>query len=250
MKIHTFGNIDNPKMLLIHGALTPWQIWNEQIEFFGKEYYVIVPSLDAHTIESPSEFNSIKEEAEKIEHYCSANSINNFDVVCGISLGGAIANVLWGNQKVKINKLILDGAPLSPTPKIMQKFMIKSYLNIIHSSKTRNPKIIKSFKKSFLPEKHLENYLKIADNMNDSSIEKLVKSVSESKLCTTAPQDTKIFYMHGTKANETISKKSAKLVKKYYPNTTTFCFKGCVHCYKICFEPLQWREIVSEFLQS
>ena len=45
-------------------------------------------------------------------------------------------------------------------------------------------------------------------------------------------------------------KKSVKLIKKYYPNTTVFCWKGCAHCYKISFEPLQWTEVVNNFLNN
>ena len=51
MNFHTFGSKDAPKMILIHGGLTPWQIWNEQIEHFSKKYYVIVVALNAHVEE-------------------------------------------------------------------------------------------------------------------------------------------------------------------------------------------------------
>lgn len=250
MKIHTFGTFTNPKMLLIHGALTPWQIWNEQIEFFSKNYYIIVPALDAHTEEAPSEFISIEEEAKKIESYLIENAIDRVDVVCAFSMGGAIANILWGNQKIKIETLVLDSAVLVPTPNFIQKMMISSYNSIIHNSRSRNPKTLKSFKESFLPEKHLESYLKIADNMSDSSIKNMIKSVSSSSLSTTAPQKTKILFMYGTKLNEYIAKKSVKLIKKYYPDTTVFCWKGYAHCYKISFEPLQWTEVVNKFLNN
>ena len=34
MIIHEFINNKKPVMVLIHGVLTPWQIWKPQIEFF------------------------------------------------------------------------------------------------------------------------------------------------------------------------------------------------------------------------
>lgn len=34
MIIHKFGNLRSPVMMLIHGVLTPWQIWREQVEYF------------------------------------------------------------------------------------------------------------------------------------------------------------------------------------------------------------------------
>ena len=50
MIFHTFGDDHNPAILLIHGVLTPWQIWEDAIRQFSKESCVIVPALDAHTI--------------------------------------------------------------------------------------------------------------------------------------------------------------------------------------------------------
>ncbi len=32
MRVHGFVNGNKPVMVLIHGVLTPWQIWNSQID--------------------------------------------------------------------------------------------------------------------------------------------------------------------------------------------------------------------------
>ena len=69
MEFHTFGNKGNHLAVLIHGVLTPWQIWERTAERLSKEYYVIVPELDAHTENEPSSFNSIEDEAAKIKNY-------------------------------------------------------------------------------------------------------------------------------------------------------------------------------------
>lgn len=250
MQFNTFGSITNPKMLLLHGALTPWQIWEEQIDCFKNDYYIIVPALDAHTQDEASEFISIQDEAKKLEEYCSKNSITEFDVVCGISMGATIANILWGNQNIKIKKLVLDGAELTPTPLFLQKLFTKSYIDIIAKSKKREPKTLESFKKTFLPEKHLEAYLKMADNFSNTSIENMNKSVGNSRLCTNAPKSTKLLFIYGTAMNEYISKKSAKLVAKHYPNAKMLCLKGCTHCEYICFKPHKWTELVKPFIEE
>ena len=48
MIFHTYGDKGNKAVVLIHGMLTPWQIWNTAAERFSKDHYVIVPELDAH----------------------------------------------------------------------------------------------------------------------------------------------------------------------------------------------------------
>ena len=51
MIFHTFGDPSAKPVVLIHGMLNPWQLWKDAAEHFSKEYYVVVPELDAHTEE-------------------------------------------------------------------------------------------------------------------------------------------------------------------------------------------------------
>jgi len=175
-------------------------------------------------------------------------NINTIDVLCGLSLGGVIAQEIWKNQKLSVRNMVLDGAPLVPFPKIMEGIMTNSYLNIIHKSKIRDTKTLESFKREFLPERYLESYLKIADNMSDESIKNIVHAANKGNLCTTVKNSSKILFLYGTKGNEILSKKAAKCMRKAYPETEVICFKGDTHCYKAIYEPQKWIEVVEQFL--
>ena len=249
MKFNVFGNIENPKMILIHGVLTPWQIWTPQIEFFSKNYYIIVPTLDAHE-EIASEFVSIQEEAQKIEQYYFTKFGKEQVVVCGMSMGGAIAHYIWKDGKLNILNLILDGAPLVPYGKFIKNIMIKNYLDIVHKSKIRDEKTIENFKKHFLPKKYLDDYLKFIDCMSDVSVKNIINSVSKSSLIVNdVSLNSRILYMHGTYMNEFLSKKSAKIITKYYPNTTLMKYQGA-HVNLLVHYPLEWNKIVDNFLNK
>lgn len=251
MQFHVFGDAEKPKILLIHGVLTPWQVWNEHIEYYSKNYFVIVPALDAHTEEQPSEFISIEQEAEQIEHYLLQNKLDSVYAVCGCSMGGAIASLMWKNGRIKIQNLIMDGAPLVPAGSLLTNIMTNNYLNIIHKSKERDTKTLENFKKVFLPEKYLYSYLKIADNMSDSSMSNIIRSVCANRLPTNIRDSgTKILYIHGTKLNESLSKKSAKLLRKYYPNIKIICKKGAAHCETAIYQTHKWLETVDKFLSE
>ena len=126
--------------------------------------------------------------------------------------------------------------------------MTKNYINLIHKSKKRDPKVIASFKKNFLPEKYLNSYLKIADFMSDTSMANIVKAADTGNLCTTVDNKSKILFLHGTKGNEILSKSVGKLIKKAYPETEVVCFKGDIHCYKAIYEPEKWVAVVKEFI--
>lgn len=248
MKLHEFGNVNAPTMVLIHGVLTPWQIWDAQIRSFEKDYHIFVVALSAHTEEEASEFISLEAEVSDIITALQAHDVTEIHALCGLSLGGVIAHEIWKSTRLPIKHLVLDGAPLVPFPFGSSGFMTKNYINLIHKSKKRDPKVIASFKKNFLPEKYLDSYLKIADFMSDTSMANIVKAADTGNLCTTVDNKSKILFLHGTKGNEILSKNVGKLIKKAYPETEVVCFKGDIHCYKAIYEPEKWVAVVKEFI--
>lgn len=251
MNFHVYSKSDTPKILLIHGVLTPWQVWEEQIKHFRHKYHVTVVALDAHEEDNQSEFLSIEQQASQIEKYCLENYSGEIFAVCGISMGGAIASVLWRNGVVKIKNLIMDSAPLIPMGKIAAKIMTNNYISIIRKSKKREPKTLKNFSKYFLPEKYLDTFLKIADNMSETSIKNMIYSVSTNELCKGIPHgETKILYMHGTRGTELFQMRCAALLKKNYPETRVICFRKTSHCEAAIFKPQKWLEVVERFLEE
>lgn len=250
MRIHEFGEKGNPVMVLVHGVLTPWQIWMPQVEAFREKYNVYVVALNAHTQEEASEFISLVAEAQEIVKNLTEQGVERIDVLCGLSLGGVISHEIWKNGRLPVRHLVMDGAPLVPFGKLLESIMTNNYLSIIHKSKTRDPKVIESFKKQFLPEKYLESYLKIADFMSDASVKNIVHAASTGNLCKDVDNKSKILFLHGTKGNEVLSKKVGKLFKKHYPETQVICFKGDAHCYKAIYEPQEWIAVVSKFLED
>lgn len=249
MNFHSFGNENRPAILLIHGVLTPWQVWEEQIDHFKDNYHVIVPALDAHEEERASDFISIQDEAEKIENYVLDELGGSVFAICGISMGAVITNLIWQNGVIDVEKFVLDGAPLIPCGGLPKRIMCSNYITIIRKSKKRDPKVIESFKKQFLPEEYLDSYLKIADNMNEDSIKNIINSVFAGSLCTTIDEDGgRLMFMHGTKGNEMLAAKSARLMLKSYPKMTEKCFKGYAHCEAAIYKTQEWLETVNDFI--
>ena len=48
MDILEFGNKEKEKIILIHGFQLIWQYWEKHIEYFKKDYHVIVPIITGH----------------------------------------------------------------------------------------------------------------------------------------------------------------------------------------------------------
>ena len=252
MKFHEFGDKNNKPMILIHGVLTPWQIWQPQAEYFKQNYFVAVPALDAHIEEEASEFLSIDDEAAKIEAYVKENFGGRVYALCGLSMGGKIANRIFERRNISIDNLVLDGAPLVKGSFIAKKFMTMSYISIIHKSKQRDKKTLENFKKDFLPEKYIESFLKFADTMSDSSIENMISGVCDIGLSGHDNKNgTKILFMHGTKGNEVYSVKAAgKMSELYKGSVAVKQFDGCKHCEIAVYEPEKWCGTVDSFLKG
>ncbi len=251
MKFHTFGRNKNKAVLLIHGVLCPWQIWQPMIDFLQDKYYVIVPALDGHTEDEPTEFISVEREAEQIEKYVCENYSDRLYAICGLSMGATVSAIIFRNNVLKAEKLILDGAPLSPANKLIMSYTAGFYKKIIRGSRARDKKTMENCKKFFLPEKYHESYLKIADNMSESSLKNIIYSVfSNSFEPVPNINNTKILFLHGTAPNEMISKKSAQLIKEAYPDTRVICCKGAAHAQICIYEPEKWIDYVGGFINE
>ena len=248
MIFHTFGNAESKVIMLIHGMLTPWQIWEDAVSVLTKEYYVVVPELDAHTEDKTSRFSSVQNEAEQIRDYIIQNFRGKLYAICGLSMGGRIAATVAGMDGISISKLVLDGAPLKKLPKILTGFMKKSYISIIEKSKKRDPKVIENCKKDFLPERYHDYFFKIADNIEAESINIILDSVFSDFQYKTYDSSMKILFMHGTKGNESVSRKSAVKMKEANPQTVIRCLDGYAHAQLACFEPENWIKEIMQFL--
>ena len=157
-------------------------------------------------------------------------------MICGLSMGGRIAATLAGMQNISTEYLVLDGAPLLPMPKIMIRFMMGSYIKIIQKSRKRDPKVLESFKKDFLPERYLDDFLKLADYMDEQSIKNILSSVFSAFEFKRYEDSCKILFMHGTKGNESVSKKAAIKMKEVNPQTQIRCYNGYAHAQLLSFE--------------
>lgn len=48
MEILEFGNKEKQKIILIHGFQSPYQLWEDYIKYYEKDYHIIVPILQGH----------------------------------------------------------------------------------------------------------------------------------------------------------------------------------------------------------
>ena len=238
MEILEYGNKEKEKIILIHGFESPYQIWEEYIEYYKMDYHILVPILPGHNPNEKEEFNSFQETAQKIEEYYISRYGNHVYAIYGMSMGGVLASQLWQNKNLNINYLVLESSPLLSYNQLMTKFLTNQYLMLTHKTKQRDKKVINQAVNSIISEDKLDEFLEMIDNMSDATIKNYVQEIGDYKL----PNDidtpnTKIYYYHGTKINELLAKKTAKYISKHYPNSKVICLKGKGHCEDSLLKP-------------
>ena len=247
MMFHTYGDKNNKAVVLLHGMLTPYQIWNRAAKVYESSHYVIVPELDGHTEDEMSTSISVEDEVRKLEEYIQKELNGEVYLLAGLSMGGRIASELAKSTGIKIENLVIDGAPLMKVNGLLKGIMKNNYKSILSKSRARDPKTKASFEKDFLPEEYWETFLKIADNMNPQTIDNIIDSVFTPFGFEKYPEGMRILFMHGTKGNESVAQKGALKMKELNPNMEIKCFDDMAHAELACFKPHLWIREVREF---
>jgi len=244
METLEFGNKENKKIILIHGFQSPYQVWDEYIEYYKSDYHIIVPILPGHNPKKKEEFIFFKECAKEIEDYYISNYGNDVYAIFGMSMGGVLTATIWENKRLNIEKVIFDGSPLVLINSFIKKFMLRFYIDITHKSKQREQRTLEQAVNNIITKDKLKYLLKVLDNMSDTIITNYINDIGKFKLAENIDtKNTKVYYYHGTKTNEMLAKKTAKYIKKYYPNSNIICFNGKGHCENSLLNP---NEMIKE----
>lgn len=205
--------------------------------------------MPGHNPEQKDDFISFSDTAKELEDYYISRYGKNLYAVFGMSMGGVLAATIWQNKRLNIEKVIFDGSPLVSVNNVIRKMMIGFYMNVTHKTKQRDPKTLKQAL-NIAPEEYFDAFLQVLDNMSDTTIVNCINSVGDFRLSgDIGTKDTKIYFYHGTAANEMLAKKTAKYLSKNYPGTAIKCFKGKAHCENSLFYPeLMIQELDSVLL--
>ncbi len=238
MRILEFGNVENPKIILIHGFQCPYQVWNEYIAHYIDRFHMIVPVMTGHNPDEKEEFTSFEKCAEYFEEYYTSRYGNDVYAIYGMSMGGVFACHLWQSEILNIKKLIIESSPLLKYNKLLAFIMGKTYLMLTHKTQQRDIKTIKKAENSIVPKGKLKEFLEVLDNMSDSTIERYNIEIAKFDLLPDIDtKNTEIFYYHGTRINEMLAKKTARYLCRNYQNSQIICFKGKGHCEDALLNP-------------
>lgn len=226
MEFREFGNIKNPKLLLIHGMATTWECFLPLIDELSKHYYLIIPALDGHNPNKPCDFECFDDEVERIENYLLSRYVPNLHGAFGFSMGGTILLKLLANNKIQIPKIILDAAyylPLGVYSKVTS-LVLTNILMELKNHHSLHPLIrqllvyanidVEALKKALYPE------------ISSKSIYHCFLELFRYRF-QTFPDSAHITYWYGSK--EIFPEKSVKYLKQCMPKIKVKIFENLGH---------------------
>ena len=116
VKLHTFGQPENPALVLLHGIGIAHRLWTRQIECFQLSHFVIAPDIDGLAGRACPGGTDISDLAKILEEAIGSQSFNSV-AVCGISAGASLALVLAARMGPRLNRLVLS-APHARAPRL------------------------------------------------------------------------------------------------------------------------------------
>ncbi|MFY3791965.1 alpha/beta fold hydrolase [Ureibacillus sp. MALMAid1270] len=218
MEFLEFGNIRNPKIMLIHGMATTWETcYKATINELKEDFFIIVPVLDGHNPNEQSEFCSIHEVVKKIEQYIVERHGGKLHAASGFSMGGTILIQILANQIVQINRVVLDAAycaPLGIFSKLCTKFL-STQISKVKENKPFHILLRKVMEYGRFDEDAFRRafYSSISYNTILNCFSQLFEYRLPKNLCSIKADVT---YWYGS--NESYAAKSARNLKKVLPN--------------------------------
>ena len=118
MKYFEFGKQNELTLLLLHGALTTWQLsFMPFIKAAESEFHIIAVAEDGFNTDEPqTDAVSVIAEAEKITEYLVENFGGRIDIILGESLGGMIMTEILLDPRISVLTAIADGFTILEYP--------------------------------------------------------------------------------------------------------------------------------------
>lgn len=250
MKILEYGNPNNEKIVLIHGFQSPYQIWDDYIDYYKDKYCVIVPILTGHNLNDNEDFVSFSKCLKEFIEYYIPKYGNKIFAIYAMSMGGVFASFIFKNSNIKIEKMILESSPILGYGKFITIFLTKEYLSITHKAQKRDKKIVSQAINSMITPDKLDDFLKLIDHISDTTITNYIIEMSHFKIGNDGNKDTEIYYLYGGKVSEILFRKVAKYLRKNYKNAKTICFKGKGHCEDALIRPSERIKVLNKILKN
>lgn len=132
MNVYEFGTENRRKLLFFQGSCTCWRDYMLSIELLAQQFHVIVPAFEGHDPVEKTDFISVEKTVSDTADYFSEHGHTSLYAVYGLSMGGGMALRLLAEQRIPVEKVIIDGGitPYELPQWITRLILLRDYLMI------------------------------------------------------------------------------------------------------------------------
>lgn len=230
MIFKTFGDKNKQAILLIHTLFTDADFFAPAVNVLAKDYFVITPTLTGHYPDSV--YVSTADEIRQIEEYLATNAVTSLYAIAGFSLGGNLAYAFFCKHANRIEKAVIDSAPLFRLPRFVKNYYRKRYARCLRKIKSGTCDPAKELDKNF---NGMGQYQKdIAPIVALESLSGLVESCFDTKVYRLRDiERDKVTFVYG-------SRDVARLCKVRLRHYRICNRKGYGHCGYYREDPIGW----------
>lgn len=253
MRFINLGDKNNPVLLFYHGACSHWSWYREALDELAKKYFVIVPVIDGYDDKTESDFISVEHVAKETTDYLLDCGYKKIHAIYGFSLGGAITIRILAENRIDIDKAVID-AGITPyqLPWIITRIiLLRDYFGI--KLLRSNVKFIKML---FNPEQWSKNnededyqkVLRFMRSLSNKTIKNSFDSANNYSMPDCIPKmKTQIQYWYGSKEKKARAF-NIKYVKKTFKNVVFKEIEGMNHGEFIMMHPKECTAAIINFI--
>jgi pimeloyl-ACP methyl ester carboxylesterase len=234
MLFKVLGNINNKRILLIHGmSMEGGNFYC--LEALLPSFCLIIPTLDGHYAKGKTTFLSLNDQVDKIICYLNDNKIDELFCVAGISLGALIAFEIFKRDNIQVQKYIFDGGPFFKQNFFQKNIMEMIYKFIFFVVKITNgdfmfPKALLKIKTSVV------NYSKF---VTKTDIKNIAHTIFNLEIPESINKNKDIIFLYGSKEMALKSMKRFKGVDGY----RLLIIKNWGHCQFFVNSPEEYAKL-------
>ncbi len=134
MRIHTYGEENDPVMIMLPGSFCNADTMANIISRLEAEFRVLAVDYNGQYAGSETPFTSRSDEADEIIRYLREHSISSVALVYGQSMGGEMGMELIAQCKqngIAVHAAFFDGGPFLRFPKIVSRLLGNKFKTIV-----------------------------------------------------------------------------------------------------------------------
>lgn len=236
MKIKTYGDREKEAILLLHPMLTGAFFFDLIAGALSGGYFLVVPTFSRHY--ESSTYHSTDEEIAQIDLFLKENQIERLKAVVGFSMGGNIAFRYFCRNTERIDRAVIDSAPLFDFPAFVKSYFVRNYVRCLQKVKNDPDHAAEELNRCFNGMGEVQS--RTAPIVTEESLKNMVM---ESCYHVTLPAldpdaQRKIVFLYGSKD---IARLCAVRLRKY-KESRLVRLPACGHCGYFMEDPAEYAE--------